>query len=764
MTVSANKDASARAKILRQQLHHHNHCYHVLDNPELPDSEYDRLFRELLDLEERFPELQTDDSPSLRVGAAPLDKFDKVNHQLAMLSLDNAFSAEDLGNFDRRIRDRLKADEEGTFVQNPDYVAEPKLDGLAVSLVYMDGVFSQGATRGDGNTGEDITPNLRTIKSLPLSLGGAPKGRIEVRGEVFIDKESFTRLNEDQAQKNEKVFVNPRNAAAGSLRLLDSSITAARPLRLTVYSMGVLDVNSELPETHWEMLKWFATMGLPVSNNSARLDDIDACQAYYENILEQRQHLDFEIDGVVFKVNNLELQRRLGFVSRFPRWAVAYKFPAEEATTQLLSVDFQVGRTGALTPVARLEPVFVGGAMVSNATLHNMDEVERKGVMTGDTVVVRRAGDVIPEVVSAVISQRPDSALPIELPLTCPECDSPVVRSVDAAVAKCTGGFSCTAQRREALKHFVSRRAMNIDGLGEKLIDQLLERNLVNRPSDLYHLDREQLLELDLVAEKSADNLINAIANSKNTTLSRFLYALGIPEVGETIAAQLATHFKTIDALSCATVEYFIPRGIEGIGAVRAKSISKSLRESIELQKLQLPVDPQQASQALRSCVQEALPKIKEHELDTMLERYPTVAQLQNLEPDEIQSKSASRVEGVGEIMASLIVSFFSSRQNLEEIEKLQTAGVKWDSAAGAGESTPLTLSGNTYVISGKFTDLGRDEIKAALQARGAKVAGSVSGKTTALICGEAAGSKRSKAEALGIPVVGESGLQELLD
>lgn len=755
-----------RALWLRQQLHHHGHQYHVLDAPELPDAEYDKLFRELVELEQRFPGLQTEDSPTLRVGAPPLEKFTKVQHQLPMLSLDNVFSATDLQDFERRIRDRLKSESPEALAGELEFVAEPKLDGLAVSLIYVDGTFARGATRGDGQTGEDITPNLRTLKSLPLTLSDAPAGRIEVRGEVFIDKNSFANLNKDQLLKDEKIFVNPRNAAAGSLRLLDSSITAGRPLRLIVYAMGVVEVEAEIPETHWDMLTWFATMGLPISANSAKLDGVAACQVYYENILNQRQSLEFEIDGVVFKVNHLGLQKRLGFVSRFPRWAVAYKFPAEEATTQLLAVDFQVGRTGALTPVARLEPVFVGGAMVSNATLHNMDEVERKGIMVGDTVVVRRAGDVIPEVVTAVSTLRPDTATPITLPQVCPVCGSAVARSLDAAVAKCTGGFLCTAQRREALKHFVSRRAMNIDGLGEKLIDQLLERDFVNQPSGLYSLTREQLLQLDLVAEKSADNLINAIDSSKSTTFSRFLYALGIPEVGETTAKQLADHFKTVEALSDATVDYFVPKGIEGIGAVRAGAITEILQNSTELQTLQLSADPLQAKEILRDWMLTALPKVKEHEVDLLLERFPTIARLQKLESNEIQSKSGSRVEGVGETMAELIVNFFSLKHNIDEIGNLRLAGVNWDAEAdssGQAGADQTSLSGNTYVITGKFTDLGRDEIAATLQSRGAKVTGSVSKKTTALICGEAAGSKLGKAEALGIPIIDESQLLNLL-
>ena len=454
---SSKSESAKRIDWLRETLNHHSHLYHTLDAPELPDAEYDKLFNELISLEEKFPDLQTPDSPSLRVGGQPLDKFEKVTHRQAMLSLGNAFEEQDLLDFDKRIKDRLK-----TTSEKVSYVAEPKLDGLAVSLTYQDGLFVQGATRGNGQVGEDITPNLRTIKSLPLKLENAPDGLIEVRGEVFIDKQSFAALNKTQEAREDKVFVNPRNAAAGSLRLLDSSITASRPLRIYIYSTGPVEIATDLPETHWDMLQWLGALGLPVNPESKKQKDIKACFKYYNSLLKRREKLDYEIDGIVFKVDSLDQQQELGYVSRAPRWAVAHKFPAEEATTELLEVDFQVGRTGALTPVARLEPVFVGGAMVSNATLHNMDEVARKGIRIGDTVIVRRAGDVIPEVVSAVESQRPKGAKKIKLPNACPECGSAVLESEDMAVAKCSGGFNCMAQRREGLKHFVSRRAMNL--------------------------------------------------------------------------------------------------------------------------------------------------------------------------------------------------------------------------------------------------------------------------------------------------------------
>ena len=742
-------DATKRIDWLREQINHHNHLYHTLDKPELPDAEYDKLFNELISLEEKYPDLLTADSPSLRVGGQPLDKFSKVTHRQAMLSLGNAFEEKDLQDFDKRIKDRLKDSSQAIS-----YVAEPKLDGLAVSLTYQDGLFVQGATRGNGQVGEDITPNLRTIKSLPLKLENAPDGLIEVRGEVFIDKPSFKALNKEQEKREDKVFVNPRNAAAGSLRLLDSSITASRPLRIYIYSTGPVEVETDLPVTHWGMLQWLKSMGLPVNPESKQQKDIKACNRYYQSMLKRRDKLDYEIDGIVFKVDDLLQQESLGFVSRAPRWAIAHKFPAEEATTRLLSVDFQIGRTGALTPVARLEPVFVGGAVVSNATLHNMDEVARKGVRIGDTVIVRRAGDVIPEVVSAVESQRPKDTQKIELPDVCPECGSSVIENDDIAVAKCSGGYECMAQRREGLKHFVSRRAMNIDGLGEKLVDQLLSRELVKTASDLYHLDREELLKLDLVAEKTADNLLHAIEHSKASTLPRFLFALGIPEVGETTAEQLAGHFKSVDALADASFDYFIPKGIEGIGKTRADAMVELFQSN------DLPSD----GEALRSWLDDNVPRIKPSELDALLLKFPTANALKAVSASELQSKAGSKVEGVGETMAALIVDFFSNKQNTDEVKRLVAAGIVWPSEDAAPEASgEQDLAGRTFVITGKFEGLSRDDISASLKARGAKVTGSVSKNTSALICGEAAGSKLAKAEALGVEIIDVEGLQKLL-
>ncbi len=750
-------DKKTRALELQEKLTRYNRQYHIDDNPEIPDAEYDQFFRELQHLEAEFPELQTADSPTLKVGAAPLDRFEKVDHRMPMLSLGNAFGEDELKDFDKRLKDRLKTS------AAIEYVAEPKLDGLAVSLVYIDGLFTQGATRGDGSTGEDITPNLRTLRNLPLQLSGAPRGRIEVRGEVFLDKKSFARLNREQEKNNAKVFVNPRNAAAGSLRLLDSTITASRPLRIYIYSIGLVEVDAELPSSHWDTLKWLSDMGLPINDASARCGDVETSQAYYEKILRQRDALDYEIDGVVFKVNRLDLQAELGFVSRAPRWAIAYKFPAQEMTTRLLAVDFQVGRTGALTPVARLEPVFVGGAMVSNATLHNMDEIERKGIMIGDNVIVRRAGDVIPEVVSAIESARPADARLIAMPEQCPVCGSAVERLSGVAVAKCTGGFNCAAQRREALKHFVSRKAMNIDGLGEKIIDQLLERKLVTWPSDLYSLTREQLLDLDLVKDKKADNVLQALEDSKQTSLGRFLFALGIPEVGETTAEQLATHFGSIDNLHEATLDYFIPKGISGIGNVTAQAIIEAVGGSTVDKARELTTD--YTAEQISEWLVQNVSGLKAVAARKLVARYPTLESLRQVDANAIRSQPSPTVEGVGEIMAAHIVNFFSSHDNLQEIDRLIKAGISWPDIASVEEPEDGTkpLDGNTYVITGKFSGLSRDEISAALQSRGARVTGSVSKNTTALVCGEAAGSKLTKANALGLTIIDEAELEKML-
>ena len=570
----ASIDTAREIESLRDQIRHHNYRYHVLDDPEIPDAEYDRLVRALQALEREHPELITPDSPTQRVGDQPIDAFGTVEHQLPMLSLDNAFTEDELRDFDRRVIDRLGL-ENGAAL---DYAAEPKLDGAAVSLLYVNGQLERGATRGDGTRGEDITHNVRTIDAVPLRLIGAGYPEtMEVRGEVFMPKAGFEAYNDKAREAGEKTFVNPRNAAAGSLRQLDPKLTAERPLDIYVYSVGVVE-NGKLPEHHSDVLDLLQQWGLKTCPERQVVQGVEGCLAFYGELGARRDALSYEIDGVVYKVNNLEQHGELGFVSRAPRWAIAHKFPAQEELTVVNGVEFQVGRTGAVTPVARLEPVFVGGVTVSNATLHNIDELNRKDVRIGDTVIVRRAGDVIPEVVSVVESRRPKGAKKVRLPRKCPVCRSKVTREEGEAVARCTGGLYCAAQRAEALKHFVSRRAMDIDGLGAKVIEQLVAMDRIKTPADLYGLDVEELAAMERMGEKSAQNLVNAIEKSKNTTLARFLFGLGIREVGEATAANLAGHFGSLQGIVDASDEQLLE--VPDVGPVVAKRIRTFLDES----------------------------------------------------------------------------------------------------------------------------------------------------------------------------------------
>ena len=667
----------ARATSLRALLEKYNRAYYRDDAPLVSDAEYDGLFRELQSLEAANPELLTPDSPTQRVGSAPVEAFESVRHPVPMLSLSNAFSDEDMVDFDRRVHDRLDI-AESTEV---DYVAEPKLDGLAVSLIYENGQFVRGATRGDGTTGENITPNLRTIDDLPLALkSDAVPALLEVRGEVFMPLDGFHALNARAAKYGQKVFANPRNAAAGSLRLLDSRITAKRPLALYVYALGQVE-GGDVPSSHGETLAWLEQLGFPVNPEVTQCQGIDACQKAYEALAAKRAELGYEIDGVVFKVNRFDYQADLGFVSRAPRWAIARKFPAEEVPTLLESIEFQVGRTGALTPVARLKPVQVGGVTVSNATLHNMDEVVRKDVRIGDTVIVRRAGDVIPEVARVLPELRPQDAAVIRLPEVCPECGSKVETVEGEAVARCSGGLFCPAQRKAAVLHFSSRKALDIEGLGEKLIAQLLEAGLIAHVDDLFSLDSKELVRLERMGEKSAAKLVGAIDKAKQTSFARFIYALGIREVGEATALALADSFDTLDAL-----------------------------------------------------------------IDADSERLEAI-------PD------------IGPIVAQHIVAFFAESHNRDIIRSLLKAGVRWPDKTPqeAAAETDDSLAGNTYVLTGTFEGYTRDELKARLQARGAKVAGSVSKKTTAVFAGESPGSKVAKAESVGVAVEGQDALFALL-
>lgn len=656
---------------LTQQINEHNIRYYVDDNPTIPDAEYDRLMQQLKALETEHPHLQRPDSPTLRVGGAALAKFEQVEHLRSMLSLDNVFSEEEFTAFHRRVTERAGQ------VQ---YCCEPKLDGLAVSLVYRDGMLERAATRGDGAVGENITENVRTIRSIPLKLRGEGyPPLLEVRGEVFMPRAAFEALNERARARNEKVFVNPRNAAAGSLRQLDSKITASRSLAFYAYALGVVEPESfAMADSHYGQLQQLKTWGLPVSSETKLADDLAGVQQYYQDILEKRPSLAFDIDGVVFKVNAIAAQQQLGFVARAPRWATAYKFPAQEELTVLEGVDFQVGRTGAVTPVARLKPVFVGGVTVSNATLHNADEIDRLGVKVGDTVIVRRAGDVIPQIVAIVAEKRPEDASDIVFPSSCPVCSSLVERVEGEAVARCIGGLFCAAQRKEAIKHFASRKALDVDGLGDKIVEQLVDRELVKSPADLFRLSASTLTTLERMGLKSANNLVAALQAAKTTTLPKFLYALGIREVGEATAANLANHFKTLEQLQNASVEQLI------------------------------------------------------------------------------------EVEDVGTVVAQHVKHFFEQTHNLEVIAQLIDAGVNWP-AIELPSADEQPLKGQTWVLTGSLTSLGRTEAKAKLEALGAKVAGSVSKNTDCVVAGEAAGSKLAKAIELGIRVIDEAELMSIL-
>lgn len=669
MTIST--ELEQRAATLRELINHYNYLYYVLDNPEVPDAEYDRLFRELQDLEQAHPVLRTADSPTQRVGGEALDKFAEVEHAMPMLSLDNVFDLAELTAFDKRVRDWLNSEQPQT------YAAEPKLDGLAISIRYENGVLVQAATRGDGTRGEDVTVNVRTIKSVPLKLQGENiPAVVEVRGEIFMPKAGFERLNKQQLENNKKVFVNPRNAAAGSLRQLDSRITAQRPLEIYCYGLGYLE-GMDRPQSHSAAMQLIEQWGCRISPELKVLTGLEACQRYIQELGERRDSLDYDIDGVVLKIDDTVLQERLGFVSRAPRWAIAYKYPAQEEMTVVEDIEVQVGRTGALTPVARLKPVFVGGVTVSNATLHNEDEIRRKDVRIGDSVIVRRAGDVIPEVVKVINSKRPDDAREFVMPKQCPVCGSDVEREEGEAVSRCSGGLFCAAQRKEAIKHFASRKAMDIDGLGDKLVEQMVDADMIKDAADLFLLKIDDIAGLERMGQKSAENLVNALQAARETRFPRFLYALGIREVGEATARSLAMHF-------------------------------------------------------------EDLPALMQADVDALVE-----------------------IEDVGPVVAHHIQTFFQQTHNREVIERLLDVGVHWPQEERA--STNTLLSGKTLVLTGTLSQMSRSEAKEKLLALGAKVAGSVSKKTDYVVAGSDAGSKLTKAESLGIPVVGEDTLIEWL-
>ena len=668
-----SKDGSLEAdryRYLQTELARLEHAYYVLDQPLVPDAEYDRLYRELLDLEQQHPDWISADSLSQRVGGTPLKVFNEVKHAVPMLSLNNAFEESELINFDRRCRD-------GLGLESVNYACELKFDGLAISLRYEHGVLVQAATRGDGASGEDVTVNIRTIRAIPLRLTGKKiPDVLEVRGEVFMHRDDFEKMNKYAATLGEKEFANPRNAAAGSLRQLDSKITAKRPLSFFAYGLGAFEPINWLPKTHSQLLDHYVELGLPVCQERRVVSSVEGLNQFYQEIGRKRNQLPYEIDGVVYKVNSFSQQNTLGFVSRAPRFAIAHKYPAQEEITTVLGIDVQVGRTGAITPVARLSPVLVGGVTVTNATLHNEDEVRRKDVRVGDTVVVRRAGDVIPEVVSVVLDRRPQHTQPFEIPSRCPICDSHIERLVDEAIARCSGGLFCAAQRKQALLHFAHRRAMDIEGLGEKIVDQLVDLNLVRTPADLYRLGFSALANLERMGDKSADNLIRSIAQSKSTSLPRFIFGLGIRHVGESTAKDLAKYFGTMQAL-----------------------------------------------------------------MDAQMEDLLTV-------------------NDVGPVVANSIISFMSESHNREVIEQLLASGIEFQVEE---QIASVDLSGKTFVLTGTLPTMSRDQAKALLEAAGAKVAGSVSQKTSYVVAGSDAGSKLEKANELGISILDEDALMKIL-
>lgn len=657
-----------RLEQLIATINEYNYQYYVQDTPSVPDAQYDRLMQELLEIEKQYPDLRGPDSPSQKVGGQALTAFDQVEHEVPMLSLDNAFDDASLLAFEKRIKDRLKRELDIQFS------CEPKLDGLAVSLLYENGKLIRGATRGDGRVGENISSNVRTIVNVPLTLrGDTYPERVEVRGEVIMTRDGFSELNRSQLAKGKKRFVNPRNAAAGSLRQLDPKITAARPLLFYSYSLGLVEQPKQpLASSHSGRLAQLKEWGMPLSKELGVATGAQDCLTYYQRIAQLRDQLNYDIDGVVFKVDDIALQQELGFVARAPRWAIAHKFPAQEEMSRLTDVEFQVGRTGAITPVARLEPTFVGGVTVSNATLHNQDEIQRLGIKIGDTVIIRRAGDVIPQVVGVVKELRPGDASDIIFPLTCPVCDSAVEKLAGEAVAKCTGGLYCAAQRKEAMKHFASRKALNIDGLGDKLIEQLVELGRIKTPADFFSLDIAQLATMERMGEKSAANLVHSLEQAKSTSLAKFLYSLGIREVGEATAANLAQHFTELNLIKAASLE--------------------ALQE----------------------------------------------------------------VPDVGVIVAQHVYNFFREQHNLQVMDALIEAGIHWPKIEKIAVEN-LPLAGQIFVLTGTLTEMDRSQAKTKLQSLGAKVAGSVSIKTSCVVAGEKAGSKLLKAQELGVKVMSEA-------
>ncbi len=768
--------AQTRILELRAELDQHNYRYYVLDEPSVPDAEYDRLFRELQALEAEHPELVTPDSPTQRVGGAALSAFTQVRHEVPMLSLGNAFEENDLREFDRRVVEGLDLPTGDLFGAGAavDYSCEPKLDGLAVSLLYRDGLLVQGATRGDGTTGEDISVNVRTIRNVPLKLQG--KGWpavLEVRGEVFMSKEGFERLNAAQAQIGGKTFANPRNAAAGSLRQLDSKITASRPLEFCCYGVG--QVSEAIADTHIGTLEKLKGWGMPISRELRHAAGIKECLDYYRDIGERRNALPYEIDGVVFKVNSLASQRELGFRAREPRWAIAHKFPAMEELTEVLDVEFQVGRTGAVTPVARLKPVKVAGVTVANATLHNMDEVARLGVMIGDTVIIRRAGDVIPQVMQVVTERRPADARAVHIPTQCPVCGSQVERTQlvkrskgketvsEGAVYRCVGRLACRAQLKQAIIHYVSRRAMDIEGLGEKSVEQLVDEGLIASPADLYRLKFEDIVDLEGFAEVSSNKLLAAIADSKRPSLARFIYALGIPDVGEETAKVLARSLGSLQRVMVAlpqVLTYLPDIGLEVAYEIHnffedehnRSVIAQLLENGLQLQEEGELAAEFAASTTLAGLIAKLdIPSVGPTGAEKL------VAKLQSLERiiaadgiDLRQALAAKQTDAVREFF--LVEANQALARSVEA--QLREFGMHWESEKKVAQGLPL--AGQTWVLTGSLERMSRDVAKDKLESLGAKVAGSVSAKTHCVVAGPGAGSKLAKATELGLRVLDE--------
>ena len=773
--MSLSESVVARAEQLRAEIEQHNYRYYVLDEPEIPDAEYDRLFNELRALEARYPELVSEDSPTRRVGKKPDSGFAEVRHEQPMLSLDNAFSDEEMAAFVRRARERLGLGENEPL----EIVSEPKLDGLAVSLLYEQGRLVRAATRGDGSIGEDITLNVRTLPSVPLRLlGEGWPQRLEVRGEIYMPRAGFERLNEQARAAGEKTFVNPRNAAAGSLRQLDPAVTAKRPLEFCCYSTGVVE-GGRLPDSHIERLRQLNRWGFRINPEMQRVDGLEGCRESYRQLADKRDRLPYDIDGIVFKLDRIDQQEALGYVARAPRWAIAHKFPAQEEITRLKKVEFQVGRTGAITPVARLEPVFVGGVTVSNATLHNMDEIARLDVREGDWVTVRRAGDVIPQIVQVVKERRQGDEQAIRIPAHCPVCGSDVERTrlikrgkgreqvSEGSVYRCVGRLSCRAQLTQALIHFVSRKAMDIDGLGEKNIEQLVANDLVRSPADLYRLKVDDLLSLEGFAQLSSENLYNAIAASRQVELARFIYALGIPEVGEGTARTLARMLGSLDRLRQA-----LPRlltWLPDIGLEVAHEIHNFMQDAhnrqvmddllaqgIELQG-ETGIAPElQGSITLAMLVERLdIPGIARTGAATLADHFKALEPL--LQADDAALSGIARLSKKGR---SGLLQKLEDPQWCEQAraleQQLQQFGMHWECESVSAEKNLQPLAGQTWVLTGTLEAMTRDEAKQRLLALGAKVSGSVSGKTACVVAGPGAGSKLTKATDLGVEVLDE--------